>query len=109
MGTPNTSFHRRSTAVLKLNIEEVNDVNEIPSRSAANTENENNDIAVELNGKRKNGHLQPNIRITKRQRATQSKKGRIIELDLARDSTVLDLKKRVCLNSEVCEKDLYTI
>lgn len=94
---------RRSTAVLTLNIEEVSGVSDVPGYGEAVIENDDDNNAVEVNGnvngKRNNGHLQSNVRGTKRQRATRSKKGRSIELDLGRDSTVLDLKKQVRPNT----------
>lgn len=84
--------------MLKLNVDEVDAVTDIPGHSTNGHDNEN-DVAEEAYGKRKNGDLQPNIRRTKRQRMTRSKKARSLKLDLGRDNTVLDLKKQVCKTS----------
>jgi hypothetical protein len=73
----------------------VDRVDDVPDLVISAKSDVGNGTEIGQNGKRKAGNQDSNVRATKRQRETRSKKGRSLMLDIARDGTVLDIKKKV--------------
>lgn len=70
-------------------------VSDVPGYKETAKKNGSNFADNGENGKRKSDSLDLNIRATKRQRATRSRKGKSLAVVVSRDGTVLDLKRKV--------------